>query len=207
MVAGGLLLSPWVDLTSSQPSILTKNNDFLEAPNLKDGERYLFINELLVNVSDNLREEIVNVNGHFYTTEKYLKYPLVSPMYQNSFDGFPPIMVIVGDEERFEDECMIFAYKLKSNNKGTSNSQQVILHVYDEMIHLFQTFDSHPSCQKSFELGSKFIADCLSDNINNNNDDQFWACRIDTKLNLTPLDYDITEYQISQTFSLKEEEA
>ncbi|KAI9290551.1 alpha/beta-hydrolase [Neoconidiobolus thromboides FSU 785] len=203
MVAGGLLLSPWVDLTSSQPSILTKNNDYLPEPNSKYGKGYLFINELLENTIPSLKEEILSVNGHFYTTEKYLKYPLVSPMYQNSFDGFPPIMVTVGSEERFEDEIMIFARKIKSHSQTKSNGQQVILHHFEDMPHAFQSIEFHPSSIKSIKLCGQFIKHSFSNNIKNNNNGS-WAYKIDNKLNLTPFDYDITNYKVAKAFSLKE---
>ncbi|KAI9291488.1 hypothetical protein K502DRAFT_368410 [Neoconidiobolus thromboides FSU 785] len=181
MVAGALLLSPWVDIASTQPSIFTKNNDYLPEPNLK-------------------HEEILNVNGHFYTNEKYLKYPLVSPMYQDDFDKFPPVMA-TGGEERFLDEFIVFEDKIKHYKQIESDSQQVILHIYDEMPHGFYGIWFHPSSIKSIELSSQFIKDCF----NNKSNNEPWACRIDTKLNLIPFDYDTTNYKIPEAFELKEE--
>ncbi|KAI9291478.1 hypothetical protein K502DRAFT_333144 [Neoconidiobolus thromboides FSU 785] len=203
MVAGGLLLSPWVDLTSSQPSILTKNNDFFEGPiESKEGKGYLFIDKLLMNAPENLKEEILN-NGHFYTTEKYLKCPLVSPMYQDKFDRFPPIIITVGGEERFEDEVIVFAHKIKGYNQSRPNSSSITLHIYDEMIHVFQALESHPSSQKSFELSSEFIKDCF----NNNNEDTngFWAYKVDVKQNFNPVEYDILKYNVAKPFSFNGE--
>ncbi|KAI9290703.1 alpha/beta-hydrolase [Neoconidiobolus thromboides FSU 785] len=199
MVAGALLLSPWVDIASTQPSIFTKNNDILPGPKLNGIKNYLFINELLASSCLYLKEEILNVNGHFYTNEKYLKYPLVSPMYQDDFDKFPPVMVTVGGEERFEDECMIFAYKLKSYNQRKSCSHQVILHIYEDMPHVFQSIWFHRSSKKSFKLCSQFIKDCFS-NCSKNNNNLSWAYKIDRKLKLHPFDYDITGYSIPKAF-------
>ncbi|KAI9290506.1 alpha/beta-hydrolase [Neoconidiobolus thromboides FSU 785] len=94
MLSGGLLLSPWLDLSFSQPSFSSSTNDYLPGPKLNDVKNYTFINELLASSVTDLKDEILNVSGHFFTNEKYLTYPLVSPMYQDNFDRFPPIMVV-----------------------------------------------------------------------------------------------------------------
>ncbi|KAI9290505.1 hypothetical protein K502DRAFT_326680 [Neoconidiobolus thromboides FSU 785] len=74
------------------------------------------------------------------------------------------------------------------------------------MPHVFQLFGFHPSSKKSFELGSKFIKDCFSNDGSNKNDNGPWAYKIDTKLNFNLFDYNITTYKIPQAFSLKEKE-
>lgn len=103
---GALLLSPWVDLTSSLPSYTeNRNGDYIPGPelinklNLPESvvstlKTYSYATHLLAKSCPDLANELLNERGHFYAPEPFLKYPLISPMNSKSFTRFPPLMMV-----------------------------------------------------------------------------------------------------------------
>jgi acetyl esterase/lipase len=92
--AGGIGLSPWVDLTHSCPSYFENNNDYL--PKFRDNR---FPSRL-----------------HYYTANEYLTLPYVSPYFATNLNNLPPLLFQCGSAERLYDEITELASKLKNIN-------------------------------------------------------------------------------------------
>ncbi|KAJ9084701.1 hypothetical protein DSO57_1019263 [Entomophthora muscae] len=104
---GALLLSPWIDLTSSLPSY-TENGiaDYIPGPELikkldlpssviNTLKTYSYATYLLAKSCPELKDELLSERGHFYAPEPFLKYSLISPMNTKSFTRFPPLMMVI----------------------------------------------------------------------------------------------------------------
>ncbi|KAL4900641.1 hypothetical protein BDW74DRAFT_188083 [Aspergillus multicolor] len=156
--AGAILISPWVDLTHSFPSIVTENpgdyipgHGFLHKPSIawpppnedeireihealkqnpaatgeKDepsmGEENTFnVNSSKATMGHGRRPPSFVMNGktievkdqiHMYTTNELLFHPLVSPIFQPSLGGLPPLQIISGGGEMLRDEQFYVAHK------------------------------------------------------------------------------------------------
>lgn len=139
--AGGILISPWVDLTHSFPSIVTDNPGDYIPPN---GFRYrpsetwpppsvddiatmkshgkAASGEQAVDAGGVAKSEsiIVKLDGQtievkdqiqMYATNQLVSHPLVSPVLQPSLGGLPPLFVLVGGGEMLRDEQFYLAHK------------------------------------------------------------------------------------------------
>ncbi|KAL4736481.1 hypothetical protein BDV11DRAFT_207602 [Aspergillus similis] len=156
--AGAILISPWVDLTHSFPSIVKDNpgdyippHGFLHKPSLAwpppNEDEIREINEALKNNSATTDEKNEPTTGeanvlkvseseptlghgrrppsfvmngktievkdqiHMYTTNELLFHPLVSPIFQPSLGGLPPLQIISGGGEMLRDEQFYVAHK------------------------------------------------------------------------------------------------
>ncbi len=97
-----------------------------------------------------MSEGIVNMAKLYAQNESY-KNPLVSPVFAD-LKGFPPILIQAGSIEALLDDSL----KLAENAK--SAGVIVILEVYDNMTHVFQSFgDDLPESIKAFQNIAKFI--------------------------------------------------
>ncbi|KAI8611513.1 Alpha/Beta hydrolase protein [Chytriomyces sp. MP71] len=115
MPAGVAAMSPWLDLSSSTLSYQT-NAPFDYLPN-------------------NGHDQILNADrSQYYVADNsVLRHPYVSPYYAKENGGQPlcPMMIQVGECERFRDESLMFAL----NNFPMSPIQ---LEMYEAMAHMFQ---------------------------------------------------------------------
>ncbi|KAL7276603.1 hypothetical protein RUND412_000407 [Rhizina undulata] len=129
MPAGGVLISPWVDLCHSFPSVIGDNSDdyipahgFLQKPSLAwpppptDPTQPSTANHSSANPK-NLQ---VTVDGklitirdqiQMYTPNAILSHPLVSPVTQSTLGGLPPLLIITGGGEVLRDEQIYIAHK------------------------------------------------------------------------------------------------
>ncbi|KAL4943930.1 hypothetical protein BDV06DRAFT_234167 [Aspergillus oleicola] len=157
--AGAILISPWVDLTHSFPSIVADNpgdyipgHGFLHKPSMAwpppNEDEIREIKEVLKKnpetankietapgtgeentldvvlpqetMSHGRRPPSFVINGktievkdqiHMYTTNELLFHPLVSPIFQPSLGGLPPLQIISGGGEMLRDEQFYVAHK------------------------------------------------------------------------------------------------
>lgn len=64
--------------------------------------------------------------------DQYVRHPLISPMFAESFEGFPPLMIVSGEVEMFIDENTATAKKMESVKTDTT---WVRYEVYRDMFH------------------------------------------------------------------------
>ncbi|CDS03745.1 hypothetical protein LRAMOSA01146 [Lichtheimia ramosa] len=116
---GAVLLSPWVDLSFSYPSwdnasiydYLPNNPDRLEAMN----PAHLYLG----------REEAATM----------VRHPYVSPIFAESFEGLPPLLIQSGGCESLRDEINDLVSKI-----GATRTTLVHHEEYEDMVHVFQAF-------------------------------------------------------------------
>ncbi|HUH74582.1 MAG TPA: alpha/beta hydrolase [Chitinophagales bacterium] len=103
-----VLLSPWVDLTSSGDSVTRKKDrDPLISP------------------------ELLEVFAKKYAGKEDLKNPLISPLF-GDFTNFPPTLIQVGTEELLLDDATRLTRKMKSAGV------LVEMELWEGMMHVFQ---------------------------------------------------------------------
>ncbi|GAA5887222.1 hypothetical protein JCM6882_002454 [Rhodosporidiobolus microsporus] len=126
MPAGATLISPWVDLAHSFPSVggdgngdYIPPNGFIYRPDLvwpPPPNPTTAIEQTLVG------EESLTENGHkvvvrledqvqMYCPNNMLDHPLVSPVNQGSLGGLPPLYLCCGSSELLHDEIIYLAHK------------------------------------------------------------------------------------------------
>jgi acetyl esterase/lipase len=108
--SGALLLSPWLDLTSSGESARTRAD---QDPWFK-------------------AEDISHVAA-YYCNDDELQLPLVSPVFAD-VAGLPPVFIQVGDDEILLSDSTRIAEKLEQGGG------EVTLEVWPQMWHVFQMF-------------------------------------------------------------------
>ncbi|KAI8922992.1 Alpha/Beta hydrolase protein [Entophlyctis helioformis] len=111
-------LSPWLDLTHSQPSFRLNTNDYL--PLHSADPAWI----------------VPNKRSHYYTTHDSLNtHPLVSPLFARDLAArpLPPMLLHIGEQERLRDETLLFATK-------TVRHSPVRVEVFDDQVHVFQAF-------------------------------------------------------------------
>lgn len=145
MPAGASLISPWVDLTHSFPSITepapfdyVPSHGFHAKPSLAwppptpEERQALGIKENQLMQPD----YVVEVDGEPYTlTDQVnmyapniqLTYPLVSPIHAASLGGLCPCQVVVGGGELLRDEQVYLAHKMANPTKYPVSSEIVAL--------------------------------------------------------------------------------
>lgn len=106
-----VLISPWVDLTCSNPKLKTlgKNDAFV-------------------------LKEALEAAASRYTLQENFTKPLVSPLY-GSFTKFPPVFIQCGSKEILAADAESLAAKIEADG-GT-----VILDIWKNMWHLFQAME------------------------------------------------------------------
>ena len=126
--AAGVCLSPWTDLALTGESL--RRNAKVD-PFLKFYD-LVFMADLYVGDNDP-------------------KNPYISPLYADLL-GLPPLLIHIGTAEIIEDDSVRFAEKAKKAGVD------VILEVFDDMIHVFQAFaDWAPEGQEAIEKIGKYI--------------------------------------------------
>jgi len=130
--SGGILLSPWVDLTMSCES-WESNAPYDVVP---------------FPTADNHMNPIALYLGE--RTEDYLTHPYASPLF-GDFTGLPPLLIQAGDAEVLRDEITLLAHK------ATSAGVQVMHELYEDAIHVFQAYPFLQASRRSFESMRNFV--------------------------------------------------
>jgi len=127
--AGAILLSPWADLSHSQPSITIK----------KDDDLYLNLGFL---------ETLASM----YVGGKDLKTPLISPVYAD-LRGLPPLLIQVGSHEILLDDALTIA------RNAALADVPVTLTVWPGYSHVFQMpYAKLEGARKALDDGAGFIS-------------------------------------------------
>jgi acetyl esterase/lipase len=137
---GAVCLSPWVDLTHSCASFHEHNYiDYL--PQMKDkrmGHRL-----------------------HYYTENKYLTEPYVSPLFASHFNDLPPMLIQVGSCEQLYDEVVEFCKRAKTAH----TPPPIVLEVYEDHVHVFQAFMFCNASATAIKRLSQWIRACIDDRL------------------------------------------
>ncbi|KAK4047761.1 hypothetical protein OIO90_006060 [Microbotryomycetes sp. JL221] len=154
--AGSTLISPWVDLAHSFPSIsgddsgdYLPSNGFhfkpgLEWPPLPSEKPFKvkLINSIESSQSDS--EDTINDNVvelqeqmQMYCSNELLNHPLVSPVNQGVLSGLPPIYIAAGSSELLRDEIIYLAHKISNPDEYPPSSK---------------TLQDYPSQQRLLDL-------------------------------------------------------
>lgn len=110
MPAGQILISPWVDLTVSKPSVFKNINS---SPTL-------FLREM-------------KVWARNYAGEESLQNPFISPLYAD-LSGLPPMLLQLSDAEVLVDEDLELAAKAKATGLDVN------LQVWEGLIHVWHIY-------------------------------------------------------------------
>lgn len=129
--AGAYLMSPWADLTGSQPSLQEKSEvDFL------------FVERDLSGAAD------------IYAAGQDKKNPYISPLY-GDLTGLPPLFIQAGSHEMILDDSLMLA------RKAALADVPVSLKVWPTYPHVFQAFDGLKAAQRALREGADFLNQAL----------------------------------------------
>ncbi|EJD54866.1 hypothetical protein AURDEDRAFT_179911 [Auricularia subglabra TFB-10046 SS5] len=134
--AGTILFSPWVDLTMSCDS-WDSNAEFDIVPRPISGDH-------LDPIGCYLGEDI----------QRYLTHPYASPLF-GDFTGLPPMLVQAGEAEVLRDEITLFAHK------ATMAGVQVQHELFEDAVHVFQTFPFLDLTREAFMSCRNFVRHVL----------------------------------------------
>ncbi|GAA5858543.1 hypothetical protein JCM8547_007353 [Rhodosporidiobolus lusitaniae] len=135
--AGGILMSPWCDLTMSCSSWETNRPyDYLPNPNSEDDH--------LHPVKCLLGDQI----------ENYLTHPYVSPLF-GDFTGLPPLLIQAGDAEVLRDEITL------TSHKAAMAGVKVEHEVFEDCVHVFQAFLFLEASRKAFQSQRTYVKHTL----------------------------------------------
>jgi acetyl esterase/lipase len=171
---GLVLLSPYVDVTHSQPSMINNAEyDYLplmnkhmpgKRPNLKEHD--CVWQKGYCHPSPKVRGPFL-ARGYPLCPYKFINSPMVSPMCDNKFTGLPPVLVEVGDVEVFRDEGIVYGQLIMNSYKLSDLQNKVIINVYEEMPHAWQhLLVFHDQTQRSIVNISEFLKVVFSKNSN-----------------------------------------
>lgn len=116
--AGAFLLSPWVDLTHSLPSIIENlATDYLPSAGFKHLHSPALDYTQLprINSDDKWEGEVEKDLDRiqFYCDNRVLKHPLVSPVFdKKQLRGLPPLLVVRNYQNSKKPDCVIFLHSL-----------------------------------------------------------------------------------------------
>jgi acetyl esterase/lipase len=127
MPVAAFCMSPCVDLTHSFPSFQSTTYDYLplQVVDSRLGDR-----------------------KHYYTSNENLKHPYVSPLFANSFEGIPPVLMTAGKVEKLFDEIDELSKKLPIAR----------FEIYQSHIHVFQAFPIAEAAALSFDRAAEFFS-------------------------------------------------
>lgn len=115
-----VLMSPWTDLTLSDPFNQLHISDYL--PNDSDA---------IMGSGSRLRYHEDVEGTYFYCTKREaVEDPYASPLFAPSLEGLPPILIQAGGAERPLGQCILLAFRL-----AAEKAQNVTLEVYEDQIH------------------------------------------------------------------------
>jgi len=135
MPSGGVLFSPWVDLTLAHNSWETnKEFDYLYKPEPEDPLNPI---KLYLRPYDE-RSHLIN-------------NPYVSPLYAD-LSNLPPLLIQCGDCEVLRDECVALARRASE-----TGSTFTMLERYEDMPHVFQAFTFLDQARKAMDAVGYFV--------------------------------------------------
>jgi acetyl esterase/lipase len=166
-LAGGLLWSPLLDATHSQPSTRElEHSDFLEAFNyISPGEDRLTVDNnpcfklTYQGSSDEIRARM-NRDGHYLCKIEHINHPLMSPLCDTNFSDLPTMLIQTGNGELLRDEAYLYAKKIYQS-LTPENSDQIKLQLFDEMPHAFMVIPGFTKDLTCLNEALKFINKCL----------------------------------------------
>ncbi|KXN66511.1 alpha/beta-hydrolase [Conidiobolus coronatus NRRL 28638] len=173
-LAGAILYSPWIDLTTGQPSctgctdtclLQSIENPTYERDN--DGNLLPGIFKTSFECSAFEIQNKMIERGHFFAPKKYINSPLVSSLCDNNFKDLPPALIISGEGEAFRDEDYLYHELINNSYSEEELSEFKIppttLHFYEEMFHIFPMIlpELEPSLE-SVKRASNFIKQCFA---------------------------------------------
>ncbi|THH02316.1 hypothetical protein EW026_g516 [Hermanssonia centrifuga] len=133
----GILMSPWVDLTMSCDS-WDSNARYDVVPMPEPG--------------DHLNPIACYLGEHM---EKYLTHPYASPLF-GDLRGLPPLLIQGGDAEVLRDEITLLAHK------ASLAGVEVRHELYEDAVHVFQTFPFLDQSQMAFMSAREFVCSVLA---------------------------------------------
>lgn len=134
---GGILMSPWVDLTMSCDS-WESNEPYDIVPKPIPG--------------DHLNPIACYLGEHM---EKYLTHPYASPLF-GDLKGLPPLLIQAGEAEVLRDEITLLAHK------ASLAGVQVRHELYEDAVHVFQTFPFLDQARQAFLSARSFVREDLA---------------------------------------------
>jgi acetyl esterase/lipase len=171
-VAGLLLWSPITDNTKSQPSYWTelkfdispsllKKDKFVgnSKYNLRDGfERMAYLG------SDKEIRKRIEGYGSFMGPRHILNWPIISPLLSDTLENLPPHFILVGSNETYRDEAIVYSRRVWESNRGKPydfKQPPVVLQVYDKMPHIFMLLPSYPRVNLVEKRCINFLNNCF----------------------------------------------
>ncbi|KAL1740797.1 Alpha/Beta hydrolase protein [Schizophyllum fasciatum] len=130
--SGAILMSPWVDLTMSCESWET--NAAYDVVPMPDRESHM--HPVALYLGENI--------------ERYVTHPYASPLY-GDFHGIPPLLIQAGDSEVLRDEITLLAHK------ATLAGVKVRHELYEDAVHIFQTYPFLESAHRAFLSMREFV--------------------------------------------------
>ncbi|GAA6040711.1 hypothetical protein JCM8097_000886 [Rhodosporidiobolus ruineniae] len=171
MPAGATLISPWVDLAHSFPSVgedgtgdYIPPNGFIFRPDLvwpPPSNPATGIEQTLVG------EESLTENGHavrirideqvqMYCPNNMLDHPLVSPVNQGSLGGLPPLYICCGSSELLRDEIIYIAHKA-ANPSAYPPAQRIFEQYPSQKAHYEQKYPATKVQLQVFDGGCHVV--------------------------------------------------
>lgn len=150
MPGGALLISPWVDITTSFMHAEGVDHggagDYL--PDLVNIERVLF------RVSKRGKWPHKESTAQPYCRDTVMLHPFATPLRHQDWEGICPVIIQCGHVERLAKEIRCFAQQLYTSKVPVAFDE------YESMPHVFQLLlGAHPSTQASRGLLAGFVKD------------------------------------------------
>ncbi|KAI5898069.1 alpha/beta-hydrolase [Schizophyllum commune H4-8] len=136
--SGAILMSPWVDLTMSCESWET--NAVYDVVPMPDRESHM--HPVALYLGENI--------------ERYVTHPYASPLF-GDFHGIPPLLIQAGDSEVLRDEITLLAHK------ATLAGVKVRHELYEDAVHIFQTYPFLESAHRAFLSMREFVRNAAPD--------------------------------------------
>ncbi|KAI0348172.1 hypothetical protein BDW22DRAFT_1435947 [Trametopsis cervina] len=133
---GGILMSPWVDLTMSCDS-WESNAQYDIVPKPVPGDH---LNPIQCYLGEHM--------------EKYLTHPYASPLF-GDFKGLPPLLIQSGDSEVLRDESTLMAHKAAVAGVNVRHE------LYEDAVHVFQAIPFLEHAQQAFYSARTFVLETL----------------------------------------------
>ena len=153
MPAGLILMSPWVDLTMSCGS-WDENSDWDVVPRPSAGGAFAFSKFMIeaIILTDAFLDHLNPVSCYLGPKGifTYLTHPYASPLF-GDLQGLPPMLIQAGDSEVLRDEITLLAHK------ATLSGVEVTHELYEDMVHVFQTFTFLPTAKVAISSIGRWV--------------------------------------------------
>ncbi|KAI8819813.1 Alpha/Beta hydrolase protein [Fimicolochytrium jonesii] len=156
--SGAALMSPWVDLAFTSESWSTNATfDWLPS-NARQIHDHI--------VPGFIRDRV----------EQFVRHPLVSPIFAETYAGLPPILIQAGEAEVLRDDSLALAFKYDRDNVGRHGFKGWVRHeMFTDMVHIFVmmswTKESTSAMQRinyfldELEVGHPLEPICVEDDV------------------------------------------